>query len=123
MGREQPFFSDGTGKNATVRFFKDLGEAFRESGRIAAFSVSKGPHAHIRLVPEHGFMLDVERSIDSTVCITRVNPVSKEQEFVLRETRVQLDTLVELLEAQFPLPKESLAKELSRAGKAARSLP
>ena len=96
--------SEGSGKNAAVRFFKDLGKAFQEEGRIADFSVSEGPHAHIRLVPKHGFMLDVERSIDSLISIRRVDPLSREQEFILRETRVQLDTLVELLEAQFPLP-------------------
>jgi hypothetical protein len=103
---ERFFLSEGGGKNAAVRFFKDLGKAFQEEGRIAAFSVSEGPRAHIRLVPEHGFMLDVERSFNSITCIRRVNLLAKEQEFVLKETQVGLDTLVEVLEAQFPLPQK-----------------
>lgn len=111
MGREQPFLFESTGRRADSESLRGIGEGFQESGRIAAFVMGRGPHTEIRLIPEHGFTLDVKIFMDSTVSVTRVIPLgetkSKRKRNILRRGHVPNSAVIKLLEKQLPLPKKT----------------
>jgi len=102
--------TERTGRNEYTELFHEIGKDFQADKRITGFAVSEGPNARMRLVSQD-FILEIERFIDSTISIKKINPPAENEEsgtmeIIAERSHIEPLTLCTLLEEQFPLPKK-----------------